>query len=55
MADILYDVSEKPDWSQMVGVLQQFDEQEQQRIYGMIQGAQLIKRLDKEREENHTA
>lgn len=55
MPEVLFDIAEKPNWEHMVTVLQQFDEQEQQRIYGMIQGAQLIKRLEKEREDNHTA
>ena len=55
MSEILYNIDEKPDWERMVAILQQFDEQEQNRIYGIIEGAQLMKGLEKEREQEHGA
>lgn len=56
MQDILFDVTEKPNWSRMVAVLEEFNEQEQQSIYNIIRGARAIKRLeDKKSEENHSA
>ena len=50
MSEILYNIDEKPDWEHVVAILQQFNEQEQNRIYGIIEGAQLMKSLEKERE-----
>lgn len=55
MQDILFDTTEKPDWDRMVTVLEAFSEQEQQSIYNMIRGAQVLKRIEKESEDNHIA
>lgn len=40
MTDVLFNSTELPEWEEMVGVLKQFSEIEQQRIFGYIQGAQ---------------
>lgn len=55
LPEVLFDIAEKPDWNRMELVMQQFDEEEQQSIYNMIRGAQVIKRLGQEREDHHSA
>ncbi|CEA05711.1 hypothetical protein BN1050_02612 [Metalysinibacillus saudimassiliensis] len=46
MTDVLFDFDEMPEWEEMVQVLRQFPENEQQRIFGYIQGAKSVSKKE---------